>query len=185
MDLAPLLKTFARDILPRAQRPVVLVVAGGASDADIRLLNELVDAYGVRAHTRLHPNFMARLKPDLLAGADMLVAVRQHAGDLWPEPARSAGRRLPVVASRFDGYKDLVEHGVDGFLVDTGWCEADPLDECLTSWIRTSRSWCRHRASPSTSAACRLHPALVPTRRGARDGRRGREKVDREYRFSA
>ena len=36
------------------------------------------------------------------------------------------GHGRPVVASRFDGYKDFVEHGIDGLLVDTLWCEADP-----------------------------------------------------------
>ena len=34
MDLAPLLKAFAQQVQPRARTPVVLVIAGGASDAD-------------------------------------------------------------------------------------------------------------------------------------------------------
>ena len=130
MDLAPLLKTFAHQILPRAARPVILLIAGGADDRDLKLLESLIDAYGVRASVRMHANFMLRLKPDLLAASDMLLSPvdnTQETFGLSLLEAQAAG--LPVVASRFDGYKDLIEDGVDGFLIDTWWCEADPVEE--------------------------------------------------------
>ncbi len=128
MDLAPLLKVFARRVVPEAARPVVLVIAGGASDGDVRLLQSLIDAYGVRAHTRVHANFLARVKPDLLAAADVVVSVADNTQETFGLSILEAlGHGRPVVASRFDGYKDLVDHGVDGLLVDTLWCEADPL----------------------------------------------------------
>jgi glycosyltransferase involved in cell wall biosynthesis len=128
MDLAPLLKVFARRVLPEAAKPVVLVIAGGASDGDVRLLQTLLDAYGVRAHTRVHANFLARVKPDLIAAADVVVAVADNTQETFGLSILEAlGHGVPVVASRFDGYKDLVEHGVDGLLIDTLWCEADPL----------------------------------------------------------
>ena len=129
MDLAPLLKVFARRIVPEATRPVVLVIAGGASDGDVRLLQALIDAYGVRAHTRVHANFLARVKPDLLAAADVVVSPVDNTQETFGlSLVEAMGHGRPVVASRFDGYKDLVEHDVDGLLVDTLWCEADPLD---------------------------------------------------------
>jgi glycosyltransferase involved in cell wall biosynthesis len=128
MDLAPLLKVFARRIAPEARRPVVLVIAGGASDGDVRLLQALIDAYGVRAQTRVHANFLARVKPDLLAACDVVVSPVDNTQETFGLSLLEAmGHGRPVVASRFDGYKDLVDHGVDGFLVDTLWCEADPL----------------------------------------------------------
>jgi glycosyltransferase involved in cell wall biosynthesis len=128
MDLAPLLKVFARRVLPEAAKPVVLVIAGGAADADVRLLQSMLDAYGVRAQTRVHANFLARVKPDLLAAADVVVSVVDNTQETFGLSILEAlGHGRPVVASRFDGYKDLVDHGVDGLLVDTLWCEADPL----------------------------------------------------------
>ena len=128
MDLGPLLKILARRIVPEAVRPVVLVIAGGASDGDVRLLQTLIDEYGVRAHVRVQPNFLARVKPDLLAAADIVVSPVDNTQETFGLSLIEAmGHGRPVVASRFDGYKDLVEHGVDGLLVDTLWCEADPL----------------------------------------------------------
>jgi glycosyltransferase involved in cell wall biosynthesis len=128
MDLAPLLKVFARRVIPEAARPVVLVIAGGASDGDVRLLHSLIDAYGVRAHTRVHANFIARVKPDLLAAADVVVSLADNTQETYGLSILEAlGHGRPVVASRFDGYKYLVDDGVDGLLVDTLWCQADPL----------------------------------------------------------
>jgi glycosyltransferase involved in cell wall biosynthesis len=128
MDLAPLLKILARRIVPEAARPVVLVIAGGASDGDVRLLQTLIDAYGVRAHVRVHANFLARVKADLLAAADVVVSPVDNTQETFGLSLIEAmGHGRPVIASRFDGYKDLVDHEVDGLLVDTLWCEADPL----------------------------------------------------------
>ena len=130
MDLAPLLKVFARRILPEAARPVVLVIAGGATEADVRLLQQLVDAYGVRAAVRVHANFLGRVKADLLAASDVVVAVTDNTQETYGLSLLEAlGHGKPVVASRFDGYKDLIEDGVDGVLIETRWCEADPLED--------------------------------------------------------
>jgi glycosyltransferase involved in cell wall biosynthesis len=128
MDLAPLLKVFARRILPEATRPVVLVIAGGATDADVRLLHALLEAYGVKASTRVHANFLGRVKADLLAASDLVIAMTDNTQETFGLSLLEAfAHGTPVVASRFDGYKDLVEDGVDGALIDTLWCEADPL----------------------------------------------------------
>jgi glycosyltransferase involved in cell wall biosynthesis len=188
MDLAPLLKTFAREILPRTERAVVLLIAGGASEGDVRLLNELVDAYGVRAQVRLHPNFLARVKPDLLAGADVLVAVTDNTQETFGLSVLEAlGARLPVVASRFDGYKDLVIDGEDGFLVDTWWCEADPLagvidvmDPNVAQLVQAQSV-----AVDLDQLADRILTLVHDDGRRQRMGERGRQKVDAEYRFSA
>jgi glycosyltransferase involved in cell wall biosynthesis len=188
MDLAPLIKTFAHQILPRASRPVILLIAGGADDRDLKLLESLIDAYGVRASVRMHPNFMLRLKPDLLAASDMLLSPvdnTQETFGLSLLEAQAAG--LPVVASRFDGYKDLIEDGVDGFLVDTWWCEADPVEEFFDLMDPNVAQLLQAQsvAVDMPQFADRVLRLVADEALRVEMGRRGREKVDREYRFSA
>jgi glycosyltransferase involved in cell wall biosynthesis len=187
MDLAPLLKTFAQQILPRATRPVVLVIAGGAQDSDVKLLDALVDAYGVRASTRVHANFLLRLKPDILAASDILLSPvdnTQETFGLSLLEAQAAG--LPVVASRFDGYKDLVRDGEDGFLVDTYWCEADPVQEFfdLMDPNVAQLLQAQNVAVDLPQLADRVLRLVDDEALRMKMGRAGREKVDREYRFS-
>jgi glycosyltransferase involved in cell wall biosynthesis len=187
MDLAPLLKAFAQQVLPRAHSPIVLVIAGGASEAEARLLDELIASYGVSEHTRVHANFLARVKPDLLACADVLVAPTDNTQETFGLSlleAQSAG--LPVVASRFDGYKDLVDEGVDGFLVDTWWCAEDPLAEVIEVMDANIAQLVQAQSvaiDMSQLADRVLTLAHDPSLR-ARMGDAGRRKVDREYRFS-
>jgi hypothetical protein len=188
MDLAPLLKILARRVVPEAQRPVVLVIAGGASEGDVRLLQSLVDAYGVRAHVRVHANFIARVKADLLAAADVVLALADNTQETYGLSVLEAlGHGRPVVASRFDGYKDLVDDGVDGFLVDTWWCEADPLDGLgdLMDPNVAQLLQAQSVAVDTEQLADRLATLIAdPTRRAAM-GAAGRAKVRDRFRASA
>lgn len=130
MDLGPLLVAFARTLLPAARVPLTLVIAGGASPADLALVKDTVGRLGIDARVRLHPNFALDHRADLLAAADVLVSPVDNTQETFGLSLLEAqGAGLPVVASRFDGYKDLVRDGVDGFLVDTYWSVSDPFDE--------------------------------------------------------
>jgi glycosyltransferase involved in cell wall biosynthesis len=187
MDLAPLLKAFAQRILPQASRPVVLVIAGGGSDSDLKLLDSLIDAYGVRASTRVHGNFMLKLKPDLLAAADILLSPvdnTQETFGLSLLEAQAAG--LPVVASRFDGYKDLVRDGEDGFLIDTYWCDADPVEDFFDLMDPNVAQLLQAQsvAVDLPQLADRVLRLIADEGLRAEMGQRGRDKVAREYRFS-
>jgi len=130
MDLGPLLRTFARQIVPTSPRPVCLLLAGNASSDDLRLLKESIGRHALEPHVRLQANFPLDQKADVLAAADVLVSPvdnTQETFGLSLLEAMAAG--LPVVASRFDGYKDLVDDGVDGFLIDSYSSPHDPMAE--------------------------------------------------------
>jgi glycosyltransferase involved in cell wall biosynthesis len=188
MDLAPLLKVFARRILPEAPRPVVLVIAGGASDGDVRLLQALLDAYGVRAATRVHANFLGRVKADLLAAADVVVSVTDNTQETYGLSLLEAlAHGRPVVASRFDGYKDLIDDGVDGHLVDTYWCEADPLEEVGDAMDANVAQLVQAQsvAVDLEQLADRLAPLIADDARRERMGAAGRRKVRDRFRASA
>jgi glycosyltransferase involved in cell wall biosynthesis len=127
MDLGPWLRAFAKRILPSVAQEVYLLLAGGGSTSDIKLVRETAERLGITERVRLHPNFPIEQKADLLAAADVLVSPvdnTQETFGLSLVEAMSAG--LPVVASRYDGYKDIVRDGVDGFLIDTVGLPADP-----------------------------------------------------------
>jgi glycosyltransferase involved in cell wall biosynthesis len=188
MDLAPLLKVLARRVVPEAPRPVVLVIAGGASEGDVRLLQTLIDAYGLRAHVRVHANFVARVKADLLAAADVVLALADNTQETYGLSVLEAlGHGRPVVASRFDGFKDLVDDGVDGFLVDTWWCEADPLaglgdlmDPNVAQLLQAQGV-----AIDLEQLADRLATLIADAPRRAAMGAAGRAKVRDRFRASA
>ena len=130
MDLAPLVEAFAKDVLPNSRFPVYLVIAGGADAQNLRLVQELIREFHVEAQCRVRANFRSEVKKDLLASADVFLSLSDNTQETFGLSLLEAqAHSIPVVASRFDGYKDLVRDGVDGYLIDTFGCTPDPINE--------------------------------------------------------
>ena len=123
----------------------------------------------------------------MLAAADILVSPvdnTQETFGLSLLEALAAG--TPVVASRFDGYKDLVDDGVDGFLIDSYASRSDPMEE----WFDLLDP---NIAQLFQSQGVAIDPAQLAARTLqliGDDGLRasmaaaGRNKIGRDYRWS-
>jgi hypothetical protein len=166
---------------------VCLLLAGGASADDLKLLHDSIDRYGLERYVRLHANFPIEQKGDVLAASDVLVSPvdnTQETFGLSLLEAMAAG--LPVVASRFDGYKDLVEDGVDGFLVDTYGVAHDPMDEWFDLLDPNIAQLFQSQATAVdlNQLADRLLRLIADVSLRSRLGSAGRAKVDSQYRWS-
>ena len=129
-DLAPLLATVARRVLPSSTAPLHLVVAGGATPDEVKLVKSLTTHYGLEGRVHLYVNFADDRKADLLAAADFLIAPTDNTQETFGLSLLEAlGARIPVVAARYDGYKDLIEDGIDGYLITTYAAPSHPLDQ--------------------------------------------------------
>jgi glycosyltransferase involved in cell wall biosynthesis len=102
------------------QRELHLVLAGGQSKRYGQDLVEAAESLGLAGRVHLFADFPSRLKPALYAAADVFLSPAdnlQETFGLTILEAMAAG--LPVVASDFSGYRDLVVHGETGFLAPT------------------------------------------------------------------
>ncbi len=120
MDLGPLLKVMIelKQRLP-GQSPV-LVLAGGDQEGYAAALGRQAAEMGLSGQVKLKPNLPEDKKTDLYAAADVFVSPSDNVQEtfgLTIIEAMACGR--PVVASDFDGYRDLVIGGETGFLVPT------------------------------------------------------------------
>lgn len=133
MDLSPFLEGFCwlRQALAQSGGPPVhLVLAGSARKENVRLLWEMVRALGLEDSVQVMPNVSEKVKEALYASVDLFCSFvdnYQETFGLTILEAMDAG--LPVVASDFNGYRDLVLHGITGFLVPTSAsCCQEPWD---------------------------------------------------------
>lgn len=125
-DLHPLLYQWR--LMEDVPNGRLLVLAGGATEGDVRSLHQTVEELGLSNSVRFVPDLDDRAKADLLGASDVFVSPVdnfQETFGISVVEAMAAG--LPVVASDWDGYKDLVEDGVTGILVPTRWA-APPRD---------------------------------------------------------
>ena len=78
-------------------------------------------------------------KRHALAAADLAVSLvdnTQETFGLAIAEAMAAG--LPVVASNWNGYRDLVRHGIDGYLVPSRWASMAPAVSTRLGWQQFS-----------------------------------------------
>lgn len=129
-DLVPLLYSF-RQLKQSEQTPLYLVLAGGADTPNLTNLQMAIQELGLSDRVLLRPNIDDDEKFELHSAADIFVSPIdnfQETFGISVIEAMAAG--LPVVASDFDGYRDLVVDDVTGFRIPTIWL---PLSERLES----------------------------------------------------
>ena len=79
------------------------------------------------------------LKHQALSAADVAVSLvdnTQETFGLAVAEAMAAG--LPLVASNWNGYRDLIRHGVDGYLVPSRWSSTAPAVSARLGWQQFS-----------------------------------------------
>lgn len=187
MDLGPVCRAFAQYVRPQVVAPVVLVFAGAGSPNELELVQQAAASHGLADHIRFQANFAPVHKPGVLGMADVVLAPSDNVQETFGLSileAQAAG--VPVVASRFDGYKDLVRDGVDGFLIDTWQAPVDMLG----SWFDVfdgSTSQLIHSQGIALDLAQlgrRLVELLSNPDLRRTMGEAGRRKMEKTYRWS-
>ncbi len=134
MDLSPFLEgcawLFRKFSEKRLSRKCRLVLSGAGKKEDIRLVSELCRYVGLGPHVTMEANVSLERKELLYAASDVfcsLVDNYQETFGLTILEAMSYG--LPVIASDFNGYRELVKPGVSGFLISTyASADAEPWE---------------------------------------------------------
>lgn len=122
MDWSPVLELLARMATESRLENLLLIIAGGGNESDVPLLKSLVAQSGLEEKVVIFANFLPEVKTRLYHAADFylsLVDNFQETFGLNIVEAMASG--LPVVASDFNGYRELVTHGESGFLIKTVW----------------------------------------------------------------
>jgi glycosyltransferase involved in cell wall biosynthesis len=120
-DLEPLVATV-RDLAPRAR--VHLLCAGADAEGYADRVLAYARTCGIGDRITVLRDFPFAAKPQIYACADVFVSIADNTQETFGLAlieAMAAG--LPVVASDWSGYRDIVVHGRTGFLVDTRWSE--------------------------------------------------------------
>jgi D-inositol-3-phosphate glycosyltransferase len=120
-DLEPLIGMFSR--LRRQADKLHLLIAG--QDVKGRYTPEvwrMAQQAGIAKAVTVAPNFPYALKPYVYSASDIFVSPVDNVQETFGISVIEAmACGLPVVASDWSGYRDLVEDGRTGFLIPTYW----------------------------------------------------------------
>ena len=144
-DLLPLLLTF-NTVLARGHS--VTLILGGSTDAMThdyeQELQRMTQTLGIAQHVLFKPNLSEQDKRRLYGAADIYVAPTdniQETYGLTLVEAMAAG--LPIVASDWNGYREIVRHTETGFLIPTLWTqnlgEGEHVQALVEGWYGYGR----------------------------------------------
>ncbi len=134
MDVIPLLKALAR-AEGQGLRPsgYSVILSGWAEpgEATAGVYANLARAQGI--DLRVIPSPSNEERKSLFALADIFVSPVDNPQETFGLSLLEAGASsLPVIASDYDGYRDLVEHGTTGFLIPTYGPAVTPESDVLS-----------------------------------------------------
>ena len=178
-DLNPLLYQWRSLAADDGNR--LLVIAGGSSGSELDALSRSVAELGLSRPVRLLPDVDDARKMDLLAAADVFVSPvdnLQETFGISVVEAMAAG--LPVIASDWDGYKDLVEDGLTGIRIPVDWTPPPPdllllrqvLEPALDQFV-----WSQGVAPDPTALRGALEDLLTDSGKAAAMGAAGRKRA--------
>jgi hypothetical protein len=120
MDLAPFLECIEWLSQSEALPPSVLVLAGSGKTQDVALVQDMVSRLNLQNMVQIRANLSEREKRRLLGAADVFITLADNFQETFGITILEAmAQGLPVIASDFNGYRELVQHGQTGFLIPT------------------------------------------------------------------
>lgn len=186
MDLLPLLRVFKRaEGLGLKPGSYHLILAGWQEDGDTFSgeFKQLAANLGIRCSLAPRPDNEARKA--LFAAADIFLSPSDNLQETFGLTIlEAAASSLPVIASDFDGYKDLVLPGQTGLLVPTLGPEATPDTDARSAFTPAGEYHLRLAqqcvVEPAAMAKAVAELAQDPARR-RRLGEAGRERALAEF----
>lgn len=186
MDLLPLLRAFKRAEGKGLESGSYALVLAGWTDDDDEFspkYAELAANIGIKCRIVARPDYERRKA--IFAAADVFVSPSDNLQETFGLTlVEAALASLPVVASDFNGYRDLVRHGVTGFLTPTVGPSSAPGTDAVAGIVPASEyhlrlaEQCVVELEPLASALAELG-ADADLR--VRMGGAGRERALAEY----
>lgn len=147
--------------------PFQAVLAGiSPSDKWTRHLQGRLAAAGLNHHVRIAANISSHEKNMLLAAADIFTSPSRTVSESFGLAVIEAMMHsVPVVCSEWDGYREIVRDGVDGYLISTDWDDALGRDLDLDALLGSGRHAEIFRSAAKGHAA-RVDAAALQNRLG-------------------
>ncbi|MBD3314893.1 MAG: glycosyltransferase [Chitinivibrionales bacterium] len=187
-DPYPPLLSFRMLVNQNPDKELLFIIAGGGSGSEQVLVQAMVREMRLEGMVKILPNFDVSIKRSLYGAADIVLALSDNLQETFGiSVIEGMAAGLPVVASDLNGYKELFEHGCEGFKVPTIWLDRLALGELADVMnFETMQLVLAQCMAVDAEAATRfMHTLLNDPSSADRMGHAGRELAKQRYLWSS
>lgn len=124
MDFAPFLAAVKRFIEKNKDKKITLILAGAADSGEQRFMKELLRENKLEETAKLFFNFEDHKKQLFYSAADIYASPIDNFQETFGlSVVEAMAHECAVVVSDFNGYSELVDHGINGIKVPTFWAD--------------------------------------------------------------
>ena len=121
-DPYPIIIAIADIIKENADKAIELIIAGGASEAERRVVEDIIKEESVEKSVSIVSNFTDDNKKLLYGASDIYISLSDNLQETFGLSVIEAmAASLPVIVSDINGYKELVEENSSGFKIPVSW----------------------------------------------------------------
>jgi glycosyltransferase involved in cell wall biosynthesis len=187
MDAYPLLQVTQQLVSANSGRIIRLLLAGGASPSYVKTMQAMIAELHLTDVVKIIPDFDNDDKVRIYRAADVAVSLSdnlQETFGLSVIEAMACG--IPVVASDFDGYKELVVEGSTGFRIPTTWTGNFPAAELadIMNFDTMQLILAQCLALDAEALQGKLQQLIDDPALGKTLGENGRARATAQYRWS-
>jgi glycosyltransferase involved in cell wall biosynthesis len=125
MDYAPFLGAVRQFVLKNKGKKINLIIAGGADKYQEKLVRSILKEKQLESITRLFINFENSQKSCLYSASDVYAAAVDNPQETFGlSVVEAMAHECAVVVSDFNGYAELVDHGINGIKLPVFWGDA-------------------------------------------------------------
>ncbi|MXV21743.1 glycosyltransferase family 4 protein [Deinococcus xianganensis] len=139
MDLTVTLQVIYQVCSEIADKSVHCVIAGSDHYGFAEVLRQFVESLGIGSNVSILPNISEDEKSRLLIAADIFISLSDNIQESFGiSLVEAISYELPIICSNWNGYRDIVIDGYNGFLIKTNMISSDNvIDEAYfdESWM--------------------------------------------------
>ncbi|USE39026.1 DUF4135 domain-containing protein [Endozoicomonas sp. SCSIO W0465] len=190
MDLHPVLLVMNDLMEGYGHRNIKWIIAGAGDAGSPAVQSLLKQAYDLNLEgcIRFELEIEDDIKHQWLSACDMVLTLSDNIQESFGiVPIESMAHGKAVVLSDWNGYSELVEDGVSGFLVETVSTDLDDLVRPLGSLLTDHAHFLQAQGTAVNLSQCseKIHQLIQEPELLLRMGERGKQRVFEHYRWEA
>lgn len=142
------LLTMFSNLVKKTKKKLLLLIAGSDKDKESKKIIEISKFLNIYDKIKIITDFTDEDKLKILSSADIFISLSDNLQESFGISLIEAqSMELPIICTDWSDYKDIVDDGVNGYLIPVGWMASNRIEDVLESFMNPYNINVMHKIS--------------------------------------